>query len=305
MKTAFLHGMLLGPLFFFCGAAADGSQSAPTAPPAPPQSETPVVAVPLPVGIHLVLKDGGFLLVREYIVRGDRVRFWSVERSAWEEIPADLVDWKATHAGEDADAARKQQIDKKLEEIAEERRAAEVQDIDASIEVAPHVFLPSEPGLYIVANGSVATLSQDQANSNLSKRRLLMQVLSPIPVVPSKHDVKLPGTRAILRTTDSQPEFYFRTADSREPEVGLLRAQVHGDHRLLAEINTNLGGQSKSKQRQMLTQGWLVAKGVYRYTLEQKLEPGEYAFIENVPDKGLDLFVWDFGVDTAGASRKN
>jgi hypothetical protein len=225
-----------------------------------------------------------------------------VERSAWEEIPAQLVDWDATHAGEAAEAARKQEIDKKLAEMAQERRAAEVQDIDASIEVAPNVFLPSEPGLYVVANGGVATLSQDQASLNLNKRRLLMQVLSPIPVVPSKHDVKLPGARAALRITDARPEFYFRTADARQPDVGLVRAQVHGNHRLLVEINTNRAGQSKSKQSQMLTQGWMVARGVFRYTVEQKLEPGEYAFIENVPDKGIDFFVWDFGVDAGGGA---
>ncbi len=48
---------------------------------------------------------------------------------------------------------------------------------------------------------------------------------------------------------------------------------------------------------------WLVARGTFRYTLGQKLEPGEYAFIENLAEKGIDLYVWDFGVDAAGAAR--
>jgi hypothetical protein len=269
------------------------------------QSGPETIAVPLPPGIHLVLKDGNFLLVREYKVQGDRVRYWSVERSTWEEIPAQLVDWDATHKGEAADAARKQQIEKKLEEIAQEQRAA-VLNVDASIEVAPNVFLPEDPGLYVVANGTVASLSQDQAESRLNKRRVLLRVITPIPVVPSKHDVKLPGAHAALRITDGRPEFYFRTADKREPAVSLLHAQVHGNHRLLVEISTNVAGHSYSKQRQMLTEGWMVAEGVYRYTLEQKLEPGEYAFVEDVPEKGLDLQVWDFGVDAPGSEpRKN
>jgi hypothetical protein len=306
MNAICIHGLLAASLLFLPAGAAHAPQSPQPAPPAPEQSGTSTVAVPLPQGIHLVLKDGNFLLVREYKIEGDRVRYWSVERSAWEEIPAQLVDWDATHAGEAAEALRKQQINKKLEEIAQEQRAAALQEIDASIEVGPNVFLPPDPGLYVVANGNVASLSQDLAVSTMNKRRILLQVITPIPVVQSKHDVKLAGPRASLRINGAQPEFYFRTADAREPSVTLVRAQVRGDHRLLLEINTNVAGISKSKQRQMLTQGWLVARGVYRYTLEQKLEPGEYAFVENDPDRGVDLLVWDFGVDSgAGGAPKH
>src|SRR6266478_2737275 len=58
------------------------------------------VRVPLPKGKKLVLADGTFQIVREYSVQGDRVRYWSVERSAWEEIPTTLVNWDATHKAE-------------------------------------------------------------------------------------------------------------------------------------------------------------------------------------------------------------
>src|SRR6202045_1459249 len=47
-------------------------------------------------GKKLVLKDGNFQLVREYERKGERVRYFSLERGAWEEIPAALVDWDAT-----------------------------------------------------------------------------------------------------------------------------------------------------------------------------------------------------------------
>src|SRR5262245_39807943 len=46
----------------------------------------------------LYLKDGSFHVVREYKVMPDRVRYYSIERSDWEEIPADLVDLKRTES---------------------------------------------------------------------------------------------------------------------------------------------------------------------------------------------------------------
>ena len=48
--------------------------------------------------LKLYLRDGNYHIVREYQVQGDRVRYYSVERSDWEEIPLELVDLKRTEA---------------------------------------------------------------------------------------------------------------------------------------------------------------------------------------------------------------
>ena len=42
---------------------------------------------------RLILKDGNYQMVRKYEVAGDRVRYLSLERNEWEELPYDLVDW--------------------------------------------------------------------------------------------------------------------------------------------------------------------------------------------------------------------
>ena len=55
-----------------------------------------VSAVQAAATIRLYLKDGEFHLVREYQVLQDRVKYYSVERGDWEEIPVELVDLKRT-----------------------------------------------------------------------------------------------------------------------------------------------------------------------------------------------------------------
>jgi len=311
MNARLIVRWLVAPVLAAPALLALAQQAAPPPPQAPAQEKTAPAAapdksaaipVPLPQGTRIFLKEGNYLLVREYKIEGARVRYWSVERSAWEEIPAQLVDWDATHKGEAEDAGRKIEIDEKLKEIAQHERAASL-DVDTSIEAAPGVYLPDEPGLYVVANGAIASLKQDLADSHLSMKRFFIQVITPIPVVPSKRNVEMKGAHAKLRVSDPQPEFYFRTADQREPNVTLVRARVHGDTRQISEINVNIVGDAHSKENRMRLERWLVARGTYRYTIEQKLEPGEYAFIETVPEKGIDMYMWDFGVDAASAPR--
>ena len=293
-------------------ALAGPRQSAPAPAPAAPPAQTKAapapagspdhVPVPVPQGTRLYLKDGSYQLVREYTILNDRVRYWSAEREEWEEIPAQMVDWGATHKGEAEDAARKKQIDETLKQIAQHERAVSL-DVDTSIEVAPGVFLPDQPGFYVVTNGAVASLSQDLADSHFSMKRLFVQVITPIPVVPTQHNVELKGAHAKMRVDDPQPEFYFRTADQHEPRIVLLCARVHGDSRRITEILTNFVGDSRTKENQVPLERWVAARGTYRYTLGQKLEPGEYAFVESTEEKEMDLYLWDFGVDAAHGSK--
>ena len=67
-----------------------------------------LATVAFAANVKLYLKDGGYHVVREYQIQKDRVHFYSVERSQWEDIPLDLVDLKRT---ETEAASRKAQLD--------------------------------------------------------------------------------------------------------------------------------------------------------------------------------------------------
>ena len=271
-------------------------------------------------GKKLILKDGTFQLVRSYEKTGDRVRYFSAERGEWEELPASLVDWEATAK---AEAEAKQQAKEMVDAL--HRREAEnapvPADVDASLEVLPGLFLPDGEGLYVMEGRSVRPLGQVDTRTKLSKGRTLAQVFVPIHVIPAEHRVEIPGARAKVRLTTTEPEFYLREAppdpdraspvrkSSRPgesgPDLELIQAKVSGGNRQLEWIESDPLGENYAKQNSVSIQRWEIAPNVFRFTLSEPLKPGEYALAELLPE-GMNLYVWDFGVDpgTPQAEKK-
>jgi hypothetical protein len=260
---------------------------------------SPNDSMALPRGSKLVLKDGSFQLVREYKVDGDRVRYYSIDRSQWEEIPSAVVDWERTKKVEAEQAQRDAALLNRVH-AQEEARRAQPLDIDASLEAAPGVFLPPGEGVFVFDNKAVLQVPPAEPSYKTNKKRELEKILSPVPIVPVRHSVLLEGSRAKLRVKAGQPEFYMRTKQDTDPQLQLVPARVHGSSRQIANVDT-LFKMEEPSTRPLLMQRWEIAKGVYRFTLGQTLQPGEYALIEVVPGRTdldqLSLYVWDFGVD--------
>jgi hypothetical protein len=285
--------------------------------PAGNQSSVRDARAGVPRGKKLMLKDGTFQLVRDYRRNGDRVRYLSAERGDWEEIPAVMVDWDATAQAAKEEEAEEDALAKKIHAQEQAQRIETILDVDASLQVAPGVFLPPGEGMFLIDGKSVKPLEQVGSQVKTDKKQFLKQVLSPIPIVPSKRNVEILGSRANIRVTSAQAEFYLREAppdpdrttpivkSSRPgesgPEVELVRATVKGNRRQLESIRS-LFGQQDEKRNSISIQRWEIAPTVYRFTLSEPLPPGEYALAEILPD-GMNLFVWDFGVDTATPAK--
>jgi hypothetical protein len=277
-------------------------------------------AARLPRGKKLVLKDGSFQLVRSYERTGERVRYFSAERGDWEEIPAAMVDWDATAKAEAESKKEAEELANKVHKQEAETKAEMVMDIDASLQVAPGVFLPPGEGMFVIEGKFVSQLEQVGSEIKVDKKRKLEQMLSPIPIVPGKHHIEIPGAKAKLRITNAQPEFYLREAppdpdrvtpiqkSSRPgetgPEVELVRATVKGNRRQLETIRSLFGEEIGQERNSISMQRWDVAQTVFRFTLSETLAPGEYALAEILPG-GMNLYVWDFGVDGGTAKPKS
>ncbi|HMD39771.1 MAG TPA: hypothetical protein VKH15_10845 [Candidatus Acidoferrum sp.] len=276
-------------------------------------------SAPLPRGKKLMLKDGSYQIVRDYEKNGERVRYFSVERGAWEEIPASLVDWDATKKAEVADEKTTAAMLEKVRIQEAAKNAQTPVDVDASLTVAPGVFLPEGEGMFALEGKSIKRMEQAGSQVRADKKTVLKQVLSPIPIVPSKHNIELPGIKATVRLTNQAPEFYLREPppdpdkvsslertgrqDMAGPEVVLVRAKVKGNKRMLESIRSLFGTELSQDRVEISIQRWEVAPDIYRFTLSEPLPPGEYALAE-ILDDGLNLFVWDFGVDAAAPASK-
>jgi hypothetical protein len=295
---ALLLAVLLG-LFVVAASPVPllSAQDSPS-PPAAPSSSSPgpaTASAVMPRGKKLILTDGSFQLVREYEIEGDRVRYYSIDSSQWEQIPLAMVDWEATKKveaeGAKTDAALVAKVHKQ-----EAARLAVPQDIDASLEVAPGIFLPPGDHLFVFDGKAVLPLPQAETDSKLSKGHFIEQVMVPIPIIPTRHSISIAGAHAKLRISEVRPEFYIRVSDGRQPELVLIRAKAHGDSRHVENLDQIFGEQNEQRDAVPM-QAWDIALGVYRFTLGQALAAGEYAIAEMVKDEGAGLYVWDFGID--------
>jgi hypothetical protein len=229
-----------------------------------------------------------------------------------------MVDWGATANAEETEKNEEDALAKKVHAHEQAQKIETVMDIDASLQVAPGVFLPPGEGMFLIDGKSVTLLEQAGSQVKTDKKQFLKQVLSPIPIIPSKRNVEIPGSRAKVRVTSTQVEFYLREAppdpnrttpiekSSRPgesgPDVELVRATVKGNKRQLESIKSLFGEQMEEKRATISVERWEIAPTVYRFTLSQPLPPGEYALAEMLTD-GMNLFVWDFGVDSPGATK--
>jgi hypothetical protein len=245
--------------------------------------------------LKLCMKDGSYQMVSSYEVHGDRVRYFSIERSEWEEVPTSLVDLDATQrAQEEVKATEKKRIEE-AQQIDQERF---YKPPDQGMEVAPGIHLPGDDGIFTVDGHRLVRLVLSSAEPVTEKRRASTVLAVPLPVVKTRSLVVLEGAKATIRLNDPLPVFYVQSADGLGAKLELMRLKPGKEARVVEDVETSRGKSGKATEERTLVslERKQVAPNIYTLKPLQPLEAGEYALGELVGEK-LNLDVWDFGFE--------
>ncbi len=235
--------------------------------------------------VKLYLKDGGYHLVREFQVQTDRVRYYSVERSQWEEMPLELIDLKRTQTEM---AERQSQLTEENKVVAEEEKAQK----EAKAEIAK---IPQDPGVYYLDAGAVKPMKAAESKMHTDKRRTVLQVLSPIPAVTGKSTLELDGTHSPNILANPEQEFYIQL--STEERFGILKLTPEKGIRLVEKI-TVIPVTKEIVEEPIEVQVFrkqMTQDGLYKLWPIKPMEDGEYAVVQYTPGKA-NMQVWDFAI---------
>jgi hypothetical protein len=237
--------------------------------------------------VKLYFKDGTDQLVREYQVQGDRVRFYSLDRDDWEEVPASLVDLDKTKGEIKAHA-----------DAIQSERAAEAAEDKAEREARKEVAsVPADPGVYLIEEqdtgpAKLTPLKVGESKIVNNKRRSLLKAITPVPLVSGKATLELDGAHASQGTANRSPEFYIRLSD--EERFGIVRMGEHKGNRVVEKLTIEPVIKETQQEPDLVDVfRQQVGDDLFKIWPQKPLEPGEYAVVQYSMEK-VDMQVWDF-----------
>ncbi len=263
---------------------------------------------------RLILQDGSYQSVTKYEVKGQRVRYLSAERGEWEELPKSMVDWAATEKYDKDRAAGAStpeaiELDKELEA---DRQAEEAR----SPHVAPGLQLPEEGGVFLLDTydnrPELSPIDQrgGAVNKNM-KGNVLRAAINP--VASARQTVEIPGKHAPVQSHVSVPSLYINIDRGQETEAPppsskdepvapterfrIVRLEGKGDKRVVGDIKIAVYGKISQDAKFVPAPAQPMSGGWVKLTPTESLPNGEYAVVEMLGKEGMNLYVWDFGVN--------
>jgi hypothetical protein len=271
---------------------------------------------------RLILKDGSYQAVTKYEVQGDRVRYRSADREEWEEIPKALIDWKATddfNAGRAKAAAAPEAVE--LDKQADADLKAEEA---RNPEVAPGLRLPDGGGVVLLdvfkGEPQLVEIAQNggELNRNMGKN-ILRGAINP--VAGQKQSVELEGALASIQAHSSKPVIFIsppsddpgaavKAEHESQPDVAqspqrfrIVHAEVKKEVRVVGVVKVAITGKVSQEEKFVETTSEAMPGGWVKITPVKDLAPGEYAVVEMLGKAGMNLYVWDFGVNPKGPAN--
>ncbi len=284
---------------------------------------------------RLILKDGTYQMVRKYEVAGDRVRYLSLERDEWEELPYALVDWDATHKWEQNHVGPHESPEaaspamKEAEEIDKEEAAERNEMKSRMPEVAKGLELPDEDGVFVLDTFEGTPELVELKPSDLSLNQRNRKGLATLnPLAGQKATVELDGAHAKVHLHVNDPAIYLSLEGQDNVEQVLSHAvtvqthgaketanRKHGAHspssgfaivkvderravRIIGAVSVSATGKATQSEDVIPTKAEVMpGKHWLKLTPETALTIGEYALVEILSPSDISPSVWDFRVD--------
>ena len=238
--------------------------------------------------LKLYLKDGSYQLAREYKVEGDRVHYYSTERSEWEDIPTELCDLKRT---ETEIAEHKKAIEEEAKVLSQEDKAE--RELQNEI-----LRIPQNPGVYYLEGKETKKIKPAESTVHTNKGRSVLKVLSPIPMVTGKATLEINEPHSLNVLNIDRPELYIQI--DKEERFGIVKLTPSKGVRIVEKITTIPVTKEIVEEPEdvEIFRKQLTKDGLYKIWPQNPLPPGEYAVIQYEPGK-LDIQVWDFAYKPA------
>ena len=288
---------------------------------------------------RLILKDGSYQLVMSYRIAGDVVHYISAERGgAEEEIPAALVDFDATKRWEKQHAQPNPDAQQQPPAIDPELLKEEASRAALTPEVAKDLRLPEQDSTLALDTfrGTPELVPLAQTDSDLNRNtghNLLRAAINPLS---SAHDiVTLKGETSPIQLHVKDPVFYLRigeetvgdtsgpaltvdthgaSSDAQNSPAGgspssryvIVRADVRTGARVVSSFRIPLLGSGQRQQDVVETSLEPLPGGHWlKITPKEPLDFGEFALMEVISDKAVNLGVWDFGVHPVAPENRD
>lgn len=303
-------------------------------------STLPESAPQTPHRSRLILKDGSYQLVMSYSVRGSVVRFVSAERAGdVEEIPTSLVDLEATRRYEQAHAPQADvPTGDRAPALDPELAKEEAERASLTPEVAPDLRLATQDAVLLLdtVQGTPELVPLAQSGGDLNRNTghsILKGIVNPLA---SAHQiVQIKGTRAAVQAHVDTPVLYLRIGDDAGAPTGsaplivdthaaqgnaptvstggspnshyvIVQADVRQDVRILTSFKIAVtGGVSRQEDVVDTTTELLPGGHWMKLTPRRPLGFGEYALMEVLSNREVNLGVWDFGVHPSAPDNRD
>ncbi len=232
----------------------------------------------------LYLKDGGYQLVREWKREGDRIKFYSTERSEWEELPAALVDLRKTEAETVENNAA----------LADQARMSADEDRAIKDQHDQILKIPQDSGVYTLDDAKQLTVFKlADVKVHTDKGRSLLKIAVPVPLIAGKATVELDGEHSANVIRQEKQEFFLQL--EKEERFAIIRLTPHKGVRVAEHVAILPVVNEMDEQIQEVPsfRKQLTESALYKIWPEKPLTEGEYAVIEFTPGK-VEPRIWDF-----------